>query len=66
MAMNNADEQARLAFGVSLYGEDFNKSVILIAACGEWWTFKLATNVRVKQDSYGVTNGLYDGEADSG
>lgn len=44
LAMNGADEQARLAFGISLYGEDF-KSVILIAAGGEWWTFKLATGL---------------------
>ena len=65
MAMNGADEQAQLAFGVSLYGEDF-KSVILIAACGEWWTFKLATKIRVEQGSYDVLSGLYDnGEADS-
>lgn len=35
--MDGADEQARLAFGVTLY--DF-QSVILVAACGEWWTFK--------------------------
>ena len=67
MAMNGADEQAQLTFSIGLYGEDL-KSVILIAAYGEsweWWTFKLATKVKVKQDSYDVLSGLYNnGKAD--
>jgi hypothetical protein len=41
LAIDDAEEQARLAFGVTLYKE--LDEIILIAACGEWWMFRVAT-----------------------
>jgi hypothetical protein len=41
LAIDDAEKQARLAFEVPLYKE-FD-GIILIAACGEWWRFTLAT-----------------------
>jgi hypothetical protein len=41
LAIDDAEEQARLAFGVTLYKE--LDEIILITACGEWWRFRVAT-----------------------
>ena len=48
LAMEDAENQARLAFGITLY--KLFDEIILIAACGEWWTFRFATRMEMQSE----------------
>jgi len=48
LAIEDVEDQARLAFGVTLYKE--LNAIILIAACGEWWRFRVATRDGMKSE----------------
>jgi hypothetical protein len=48
LAIEDAENQARLAFGVTIYKE--LDEMILIAACGEWWRFRFATRKEMQSE----------------
>ncbi|KAM6496614.1 hypothetical protein JOM56_007087 [Amanita muscaria] len=51
LAREDAEKQAKLAFGVTIYKE--LDDIILMAACGEWWCFKFATRKSMESQSTG-------------